>query len=190
MNLSKNQYLLQKIDTNIELIKEDIVNIGITLNRDPIYFQETLDYGGNKYLNRQDYTSTPIVGTWENNFDNKAYITEFTFTYPSDPSNEPASTEMYHSTSFITKIGRYDGTGVSGFSSPYFEMSSNAEQLSFANSRNNNFSDSPIYYRHSYVEAPIVVDIGVSFGHLIQGDFSNTLHYLGNPVGTIKGYTY
>ena len=204
MNLSQDTSLLKQInetltsqEIDIDIIKLDIDNlnsivtdIGVSMATEKFYFQRTLDYAGNNSLARLDYTSSPIVGTVVNDTDNKMYITEFTFTYPSDPANEPTSTQLYHSTSFTTKIGRYVGGGVSGFRNPYFEMTSNAEQLGFANARNNNFSDSPIYYRHAYTNAPILIPIGVSFGHLIQGDFSDTTKYLGDATATVKGYYY
>ena len=190
MNLSQSITLLKQIDVSLSEMESDIADIGVSLATEKFYFQRRLDYAGNDSLARVDYTSSPIVGTVVNDTNNKMYITEFTFTYPMDTANEPASTQLYNSTSFTTKIGRYEGGGVSGFTNPYFEMTTNAEQLGFANARNNNFSDSPMYYRHSYVEAPMLIPVGVSFGHLIHGDFSNTAHYLGNPVGTAKGYYY
>ena len=90
---------------------------------------------------------------------------------------------MYHSSNFITKFGRYDNN----FIQQYRQIDTNTEQAK-ENIRRTYF-DTTIYdWGFTLSQNPIEIPVGITFGHLINGDFSSG--YSTNPIGYIEGYYY
>ena len=194
MNSSRTNQLLNSISTSlndveIELstIKSDLVDIGVTLGTKKVIFNGKLSESGNEYLTRTDYTSSPVYFAWQNPYDKPVYIYDYQFTYRE--VDEPSPVEMYHSTSWETKIGAMN-QAETDIESPFVSYETNMEQF------NNNGVNStkltcftPIGWAFSYnfKEAPIEIGVSRKFGHYIAGDI-NTNTYETHPRGVIHGY--
>ena len=169
------------IKLDVDNINDNLVDIGITLGKTKKYFFSNLTYDGNITLSQNDYTSSPIVGGYYNDTNNPIYINQFRFVYPS--TGTPTTAGMYHSTNFTTKFGRYD----TDFIEQYRTHTSNINQAKEC-IRRTYFDTSIFDWTYSWSHNPIQIPIGVTFGHLIAGDFSSG--YSSNPMSFIEGYYF
>ena len=180
MNSSKVVEKLKNIELDIDNINDNLVDIGITLNNNQKYFTSKLTYNGNEYLSQSDYSSNNIVGGYYNNTNKPIYINNFRFTYASTGS--PTIAGMYHSSNFTTKFGRYDND----FTQQYRTINTNTEQAK-ENIRRTYFDTTVWDWGFTLSQNPIKIPVGVTFGHLIAGDFSSG--YSSNPIGYVEGWT-
>jgi len=174
------------IQTELETINEKLVDIGITLSKDEnkIWFHSRLDYNGNEYLLRDDYTSTPVTGYYENATSKPQYITDYHFVYES--VSEPNSAETYHSPAFDGKIGKM--TSNNDFIEPYLSYQSNRD-MAECMIKQEGFEDITYIWKYDFSDAPIELGVSQRFGHLINGDMSST--YYDSWIYTyVHGYYY
>ena len=174
MNYSRNTSLLKDIDQDLTKTK--------------IYFNATLTDGNQQALERIDYTSSPIIFSWQNDKNVPVYVTRYLFSYEDNNNTEPASTEMYHSTAFTTKIGAVNSTGTD-FEDPYTTLENNMFYSPTVSPKRSYFNDINWAWRQEFLEAPVEIGISRKFGHYIAGDFSIG-DYDSDPVGIIEGYYY
>ena len=97
------------------------------------------------------------------------------------------ATNMYHSSGFNTKIGRYNG---SNFVEPFFAFDKN--RLQYQNYVKTNITeasgDTLHRWEYDFRDAPIEIGVSEAFGHRIIGDFSG---YSGGQItGIVEGYHY
>ena len=154
-----------------------------------IFHDKLLDGSSNRYLDRLDYTSLPIIFYWENPYSGPVYIFKYTFAYTQ--SAEPTSSQLYHGTTYTTNIGTVDSTETA-FEVPYISLDNNRDHYEQGNSNETKkqwTSDQGWCYEYDFTEAPIKILPGRRFGHYIAGDFS-TGSYSSNPIGNIEGYYY
>ena len=171
---------LQTIDTSLDNIESDMTG---TNKQGRIFFHSLLEYDGNNYLNKADYTSSPITGFYHNTSANTQYITQFHFSYEHS-SNEPTGAEMYHSTAFATKIGKANPSNV--FEAPFMTLNNNYEQAD-ENQKNSQYNPQVYDWNYNFEENPIELGVTSKFAHYIAGDFSGA-DYGSNPVGYVRGY--
>ena len=194
MNLSHNITLLKQIDTNLNLIQtstttSDSALTEINPNNRIIFNAKLSDPSSNLYLDRIDYASSPIIFAWQNPYSVPVYIYKYSFTYTE--STEPTSSQLYHGTTFTTKIGAVDSAGTD-FEPPYMSYSNNRDHYKTGNSNETKrqwTSDVGWCFEYDFSEAPIEIGVSRKFGHYVAGDFSTSL-YDSNPIGNIEGYYY
>ena len=179
MNNSKTNNILKDINTSI--------------TRDKIYVSGKLTDGTNQYLDKINYTSSPIYFSWTNPYDYTVYITEYTFRYHHNTNSEPSHTNLYHSTAWTSKIGKMNDDGDDMDSISYYEMNDNIDMMfDIISQPKRSFisDDSMWFWNYSFRDAPIKIEPGKKFGHYIAGDFSSSSVYDTAPVGIIQGYYF
>ena len=174
MNCSRNNSLLKKIDA--------------TLDKKKIYFQSTLSDGTQNALQRLDYSSSPIIFSWQNDKDVPVYIHKYIFCYEDNNNQEPEVIETYHGTAWSSKIGAVNSDG-DDFEEPYIEYKSNLWYTNDIFPKRTNWSDTGWHWRYEFNEAPIEIGVSRKFGHYIAGNFDTT-DYDSDPLGIIEGYYY
>ena len=181
---------LQTIDTSLNNIEADVDELNQSLNlQKRICFNARLTDGSNDYLDRINYTSSPIIFSWSNDLGSTAYITKYKFCY--DEANEPSSSELYHSTAWDSKIGAVNSGGTD-FEAPFITVKDNQDYYEFGNTNDTKkqwVSPAGWMFPSSFQHAPIEIGISRKFGHYIAGNFSTT-DYDSNPVGIIEGFYY
>ena len=182
---------LALIDTELETINNKLVDIGITLskNDNKIIFNAYLTDGSNDYFALGDYSSSEFDFSWTNTFDKPVHITRYDFLY--NASNNPVSTELYHSPSFTSKIGAMNEAG-DDYDSNYIIQKQNREFPHINGLKRTHFSDTIWTWQYQFNRMDISIEIGVSrkFGHHIAGDFTNGEGYNSSMMGIIYGYYY
>ena len=182
MNYSRNTSLLKSIDLGITANNTALTD----LNKKKIFFNAFLSDGTQDALDRIDYTSSPIVFSWQNDKGVPVYIHQYIFQY--DDSNEPQTTDMYHSSAFTTKIGAVNSAGTD-IEEPYLSMSSNRHFPNTTIPKRTWFGNVGWYWRYDFTDAPIEIGVSRKFGQYIAGDFSGAV-YDNDPIGHIEGYYY
>lgn len=182
---------LTSINTTMNTIQERVDDIAEKINaKTKIIFNSKLTDGTNDYLDKMDYSNSPIHFRWQNDKNATAYIYKYTFGY-TEPS-EPSASQLYHSTAWETKIGAMN-IGVSDYEAPYITKETNVDYYNDNNPNHSKMqwtSDPGWVFRHDFLEAPISIGISRTFGHYIATDFSSPEIYDTNPVGIIEGYYY
>ena len=161
-------------------------NINSTLthaNREKQYFYDVVLYDGTDRLSLLDYRTSSIVGVWNNTSGKTAYITDAVFNYGGDFNPNPVRTYNCPNDAWTTTLGAYDG---SSFISPSFDVNWNRDQVKGMR-RGANWNGYTVFdWTYDFSNAPIKVENGNSFGHLIAGNFS--INYSLSPVCNIQGY--
>lgn len=214
MNSSKTNQILKSISTELETQSTDLTSIltnvgainlqtgvnGVALsnietdvntlaNKKIIFNGKLSDVASNLYLARNDYTSSPIIFSWTNPESVPVYIYKYSFSYTE--GSEPTSSQLYHGTTYTTKIGLVNTAGTD-FEAPYMSYSNNRDHYKSGNSNESKrqwTSDQGWSFEYDFSEAPIEIGVSGKFGHYIAGDFS-TSSYDSDPVGNIEGYYY
>ena len=182
MNCSKANETLRYINTSVTNIESDVND----LNKNKIYFNALMSDGTQDALERLDYTSSPIIFEWQNDKDVPVYIIRYIFQY--DESNEPQTTDMYHSSSFTNKLGVVNSEGAD-IEEPYMLMESNRQYLNNTNPKRTWFGNVGWFWRYDFIETPIEIGVSGKFGHYISGDFTGAV-YDNDPIGHLEGYYY
>ena len=175
MNLSKNTSLLKDIQTELTKTK--------------IYFYDRLTDGTNEYLERANYSSSPIDFYWENDKNVAVYVVKYRFVYTQ--SSEPTQLQLYHSNAFDSNIGAMNSAG-DDYEAPYITVKSNfdyydAIQPNF--SKQQWTSNAGWCFERDFSTAPIKIEANRKFGHRIQANLTTT-DYITDPVGIVEGYYY
>ena len=189
---------LSSMNSHLNDIEDYIADIGVSISRihtrDKIYISGKLTDGTNDYLDKIDYTSSPIYFNWTNPYTYPVYITEYTFRYHHNTNDEPNWNELYHcATPWTTKIGKMNNTGDDMDSISYYEINNNLEMMwDYVSQPKRSFisDDNMWIWAHSFRDAPIKIEPNQKFGHYIGGDFSSSSIYNSNPIGNIQGYMY
>ena len=182
LGVTSNKLLLDDINTSLNNIESDVDD----LNKTKIYFNAILTDGSNDYLDRIDYTSSPIIFEWQNDKGSPVYIFDYVFAY--GESTEPLRSETYHSPVFTSKIGAVNSAGTD-FEDPYMTYASNFYFDYGTNPKKTSTSDTSWCWRYKLEHAPIEIGISRKFGHYIAGNFTST-HYDTDPIGVVQGYYY
>ena len=195
ISLNANQHTtkLTSIDTSLDNIETDVSEIKTdvdTLSKTKIMFNARLTDGSNNYLAKADYSGgNGIDFYWSNNLGSTAYINKYVFTYPE--AQEPTETELYHSTSWESKIGALN-SGETDYEAPYITVNDNKDYFQNKSSggvKQTWVSNQCFVFQKDFNEAPIEIGVSRKFGHYINANI-NTADYDDNPVGIIEGYYY
>ena len=173
-------------------IYDNLVDIGVTLRKEENkkIFSAYLMDGSNAYLTRDDYTGgNEEFFAWTNNLGKTAYITRYDFVYIASPN--PAPTDLYHSSSFTTRIGLLNESG-DEFDENYIQYKQNVEYPQSNGLKRTLFSPTAWtwHYRFNEISTPIPIEASRQFGHHINGDFQSSEGYDSDPIGIIYGYYY
>ena len=179
---------LDDIQLNINDIKDEVVNLGITIASNKKYIHENVEWDGGELLSSNDHSSTEIIGQYTDDSNAPLYITKYTFNYI-HPTTTIEATNMYHSSGFNTKIGRYRNS-TSNFAEPFFAVDKN--RLQYQNYVKTNITeasgDTLHRWEYDFRDAPVEIGVSEVFGHRIMGDFSG---YSGGQItGIVEGYHY
>ena len=173
---------------NISLLKS--MDIGITeLNKKKIFFNARLTDGTNEYLDRDDYSNSPIDFYWQNDKGVPVYVANYRFMYVE--GSEPTAGELYHSTSFTSKIGAINSTG-DDYEAPYITIKDNKDYYRTGQPNDAKqlwTSNAGMVFESDFSLAPIEIGVSRKFGHHIQANI-DTSDYDSDPVGIIEGYYY
>ena len=192
-NISTINTNISNIDTSINNIETDIDNINTNIssllsyrNENKEYVRKELIWANNKdWLQNSDYSSSNVVGRYENTDSRTLYITKYSFTYVYNDSTLPDAW-MYHNSSFTTTIGNYDG---SNFQTPSWSMNRNNKQYQNYVYQNG-LLDATGYKVHLFVydfkDNPIKISQNDYFGHLIGADWSS--YDAISTKGIVEGY--
>ena len=181
---------IDTINTNISLLKNDVQDIGVTLStfneRNKTFVYEPLNWPPNgwNFLNAGNYVGNQQVGTYQNTDDTNLYVTKYVFgyLYPSTSMNQA---QLYHSNSFTSKIGLYNG---SSFEDVNISLNANRlqydkyVQIGVTNTSNNRLH----LWSYDFSDAPICIPPQNYLGHSIAGDFSSYDNW--STCGSFTGY--
>ena len=177
MNSSKTNQILNNINTDISLLKNEVVDLGITLRtfneRNKTFAYENLQWPPNdwNYLISDDYSGNTAVGKYQNTEDTNLYVTKYTFGYLHS-SVAMNQNEMYHSNSFTNRLGVYNG---STFINENITMNTNRLQYDnwVETGITNSNNDSLYRWQYDFSDAPLKIEPQNYFAHSISGNFSN-----------------
>ena len=179
MNLRQHTSLLRSIHNNVA-----------DLNGTKIYFKAKLTDGTNPYLPKANYLHNSTIFYWQNDKGSPVYITKYRFIYQN--STEPTNSQLYHSASYTSKIGLVTSDNAD-FEAPYMEVNNSLDYMN--NDGNSNepkkqwANNTSWCYPHLFDIAPIKVNNGRRFGHLIETNFDDEA-YGTDPIGIVEGYYY
>lgn len=177
---------LSTANTALTSIKNDSSEIN---KQNRIAFNAKLTDNTNNYLDRLDYSSSPIIFNWQNDKGVPVFINKYRFTYTE--SNEPTPSQLYHSTAWDSKIGALNSSGTD-FEAPYVTVHDNSSYYSLKNSnapKQQWVSSSAWLFENDFSDAPIEIGVSRKFGHYIAADLTTT-SYDSDPIGRIEGYYY
>ena len=177
---------LNTINTSLNNIETDVD----TLAKTKIFFNARLTDGTNQYLAKADYSGGNALDFyWQNDKGVPVYIYRYRFIYPE--GTEPASSELYHSTAWESKIGAMNSAG-DDYEAPFITINDNKDYMIGLNGggrKQSWISDECYVYRNDFDVAPIEIGISRKFGHHINADI-NTTEYDANPIGIIDAFYY
>ena len=174
---------------NYSKVNESLKNINTTLNKKKIIFKARLTDGTNEYLEKANYSSSPIDFYWENDKGVPVYIIKYRFMY--QETNEPTLTQLYHGTAFDSNIGAMNVAG-DDYEEPYITVKDNLDYYDTIqpNFGKQTWTSNPGWcFEQDFSHAPIEIGVSRRFGHHIAGNI-NTTDYDTDPIGIVDGYYY
>ena len=174
---------------NYSKVNESLKNINTTLNKKKIIFNARLTDGTNEYLEKANYSSSPIDFYWQNDKEVPVYIVKYRFIYPE--VSEPSSDELYHSVRFDSKIGAMNSVG-DDYEAPYITVKDNKDYYGAIQPNLNKqqwTTNAGWCFENDFSYAPIEIGISRKFGHHIAGNIDGD-EFDDDPIGIIDGYYY
>lgn len=181
---------IANIEANLTSIQNELIDIGTSMAdlsqiniNNKTYVEHKVLWNTATTLAKSDYTSSAVVGQYQNTTGSTMYITKYTFSYWHSDASLDAG-KMYHADTFTTKIGRYDGTN---FQTPFIDCDRNRfHYMHHVKTDLQDASSNTLHlWNYDFSQHPIAIPNNEYFGHQIGGDLAG---FASTSNGMCQGY--